>query len=80
MEAAAAAYGAKPGDARRQARDGISRRNVCDTAPRFFGEGDRSIVAENKTSPEEGLVAYQVVHHEGLEPSTLGLRVPCSTN
>ena len=21
-----------------------------------------------------------VVHHEGLEPSTLGLRVPCSTN
>ena len=24
--------------------------------------------------------SISVVHHEGLEPSTLGLRVPCSTN
>ena len=34
----------------------------------------------NKKGPRCGSLGFQMVDRRGLEPRTLGLRVPCSTN
>ena len=42
-----------------------------------FISGAHSCYAARNTEPQ---VVVNSVHREGIEPSTLGLRVPCSAN